>query len=328
MHGRKTVLLEIGKAAFKIVTENNQSLLQVNEDISPKHIDQIKAALNKESAVAGSLTLCVNLDDSRVLAKRITLPASTEENLREVIKYEMDRYTPFSADDIYFDYRIEDRLAEKNLIKVLLIVVRKETLKPIESIVEDGVITLEKINIINLSNANHSIHDVKLLRLLSSANDNRQSQVKWLLGAAIGLAMLTAITPLIINYFHINKLSQELEKLESTVSEVKKLQSEYQKMQDQVGYLVAIKEKNPSIISMLNLLTEVTPDHTFVQRLSIEDGLLSLQGLSASASEFIPIVDKMDLFEDIRFSAPVIQSAKYNLENYSITARLISHKDE
>ena len=327
MHGRKTVILEIGKAAFKIVTENNQSLLQIGEDLSTKHIDQIKAVLDKESAATGNLTLRVNLDNSRVLAKIVTLPASTEENLHEVIKYEMDRYTPFSANDVYFDYRIEDRLAEKDLIKVLLLVVRKEILKPIESMVEDGVIALERINIINLSNANHSINDVKLLRTLSSAN-HHQSTVKWLLVAAVGLIMLTANTPLIINYLHINKLSQELEKLESTVSEVKQLQSEYQKMQEQVGYLVAIKEKNPSIIGVLNLLTEVTPDHTFVQRLSIEDGLLSLQGLSASASEFIPIIDKTGQFEDIRFSAPVTLSATDNLENYSITARLISHKDE
>ena len=327
MHGRKTVILEIGKAAFKIVTENNQSLLQIGEDLSTKHIDQIKAVLDKESAATGNLTLRVNLDNSRVLAKLVTLPASTEENLHEVIKYEMDRYTPFSANDVYFDYRIEGRLAEKDLIKVLLLVVRKEILKPIESMVEDGVIALERINIINLSNANHSINDVKLLRTLSSAN-HHQSTVKWLLVAAVGLIMLTAITPLIINYLHINKLSQELEKLESTVSEVKQLQSEYQKMQEQVGYLVAIKEKNPSIIGVLNLLTEVTPDHTFVQRLSIEDGLLSLQGLSASASEFIPIIDKTGQFEDIRFSAPVTLSATDNLENYSITARLISHKDE
>jgi len=327
MHGRKTVILEIGKAAFKIVTENNQSLLQIGEDLSTKHIDQIKAVLDKESAATGNLTLRVNLDNSRVLAKLVTLPASTEENLHEVIKYEMDRYTPFSANDVYFDYRIEGRLAEKDLIKVLLLVVRKEILKPIESMVEDGVIALERINIISLSNANHSINDVKLLRTLSSAN-HHQSTVKWLLVAAIGLIMLTAITPLIINYLHINKLSQELEKLESTVSEVKQLQSEYQKMQEQVGYLVAIKEKNPSIIGVLNLLTEVTPDHTFVQRLSIEDGLLSLQGLSASASEFIPIIDKTGQFEDIRFSAPVTLSATDNLENYSITARLISHKDE
>ncbi|MCZ6565087.1 MAG: pilus assembly protein PilM [Gammaproteobacteria bacterium] len=327
MHGRKAVILEIGKAAFKIVTENNQSLLQIGEDLSTKHIDQIKAVLDKESAATGNLTLRVNLDNSRVLAKLVTLPASTEENLHEVIKYEMDRYTPFSANDVYFDYRIEGRLAEKDLIKVLLLVVRKEILKPIESMVEDGVIALERINIINLSNANHSINDVKLLRTLSSAN-HHQSTVKWLLVAAVGLIMLTAITPLIINYLHINKLSQELEKLESTVSEVKQLQSEYQKMLEQVGYLVAIKEKNPSIIGVLNLLTEVTPDHTFVQRLSIEDGLLSLQGLSASASEFIPIIDKTGQFEDIRFSAPVTLSATDNLENYSITARLISHKDE
>ncbi len=93
-------------------------------------------------------------------------------------------------------------------------------------------------------------------------------------------------------------------------------------MQDQVGYLIDVKHRNPSIIELLNLLTQAIPDHTYVQRLSLEGGLLSIQGLSASASDLIPIIDKSGMFDDIRFAAPVTQSGADGLERYSITAQI------
>ena len=99
-------------------------------------------------------------------------------------------------------------------------------------------------------------------------------------------------------------------------------------MLGQVGYLIEIKEKNPSALELINILTQVLPDHTYVQRLALEDGLISLQGLSASASELIPIIDEIGLFEDIRFAAPVTQSNSENLERFSITAKLTSHREK
>ena len=43
------------------------------------------------------------------LVRRVTMPAATEENLRQVLGFEMDRLTPFRADDVYFDYRVVSR---------------------------------------------------------------------------------------------------------------------------------------------------------------------------------------------------------------------------
>ena len=57
------------------------------------------------------------------------------------------------------------------------------------------------------------------------------------------MLLLTGVTPLVMNYMHISKLSSELEGLEKTVQKVKLLQNEYTKMQDQVGYLLDIKER-------------------------------------------------------------------------------------
>src|SRR5450759_6024403 len=56
---------------------------------------------------AQSVRLC--LDGTQCLSKHIRLPLATEENLREVLGFEMDRHTPFKAEQVYFDYRIVKR---------------------------------------------------------------------------------------------------------------------------------------------------------------------------------------------------------------------------
>src|SRR5581483_356993 len=47
----------------------------------------------------------------RTLRRSISLPAAAEDNLRQVLSFEMDRQTPFKADQVYFDYRLGARSA-------------------------------------------------------------------------------------------------------------------------------------------------------------------------------------------------------------------------
>ena len=72
--------------------------------------------------------LFLGIPGSKVIFKRITLPAPTEENLKDVLGYEMDRYTPFALEDVYFDYKIVTRDEANDSIQVLLMVVKKEAI--------------------------------------------------------------------------------------------------------------------------------------------------------------------------------------------------------
>lgn len=64
------------------------------------------------------------------IMREITFPRTVRENLRGTLAYEMEKYVPFSADDVYFDGQIisEDRQAEK--IRVLLAVLKKTDVQP------------------------------------------------------------------------------------------------------------------------------------------------------------------------------------------------------
>jgi general secretion pathway protein L len=60
----------------------------------------------------------VALSASQVLRKTITLPAATEENLEQVLAYDLDRHTPFKPDEVYFDAVVVGRDSRKGAIRV------------------------------------------------------------------------------------------------------------------------------------------------------------------------------------------------------------------
>lgn len=60
----------------------------------------------------------------------LELPLAVKENLRESLGYEIEKYVPFSADDIHFDYQIISEDRGGNQLKVLLMVVKKESIAP------------------------------------------------------------------------------------------------------------------------------------------------------------------------------------------------------
>lgn len=64
------------------------------------------------------------------ILRYIELPLAVKENLRGTLRYEMEKYIPLPAGEIYFDCQIIAEDKEANKLKVLLIAVRKEFIDP------------------------------------------------------------------------------------------------------------------------------------------------------------------------------------------------------
>jgi general secretion pathway protein L len=84
-----------------------------------------------------------------VVVKTVELPASTYENLREVVYYELDRFTPFAADEALYDFIVIRRDAEK--ISLLVAAVKEDILRSYSSVLKDAAgITVQRVSF-NLS---------------------------------------------------------------------------------------------------------------------------------------------------------------------------------
>ncbi len=60
----------------------------------------------------------------------VTLPAAVKEDLRQTLAYELDKYAPFSAEDVAFDYQVLAQDKEQGQLQVLLVMMRKASLRP------------------------------------------------------------------------------------------------------------------------------------------------------------------------------------------------------
>jgi len=91
-----------------------------------------------EMKVKNNTYIILTIPDDWVLITTFTLPANVIENIPQLLEFEMDRFTPLTAEQVFFDYAIVD--LKENKIYIALFLVKKDKLKPyIDALNEKGI---------------------------------------------------------------------------------------------------------------------------------------------------------------------------------------------
>src|SRR5712671_8168227 len=77
--------------------------------------------------IAGRTTV-LRLGEADVLGKTVTLPLAAERELDQVLAFEMDRETPFSPEDIFWNHRVAQRDRSRGQLAVRLLLVPRTSL--------------------------------------------------------------------------------------------------------------------------------------------------------------------------------------------------------
>ncbi len=65
------------------------------------------------------------LPGERVVCRRLEFPLAVKENLRETLRYEMEKYIPLPIEDVVYDYQVISEDKESKQLELLLTVARK-----------------------------------------------------------------------------------------------------------------------------------------------------------------------------------------------------------
>jgi general secretion pathway protein L len=93
---------------------------------------------------------------------------------------------------------------------------------------------------------------------------------------------------------------------------------------------VFLQERKATSISTVGLLEELSallPDHTWLTLLELKGGEIRLNGFSQSSSEILGLIEASPHFRNARFLAPVTRDARRNAEKFSLTANLSQSDD-
>ena len=258
--------------------------------------------------------------DDKVLAKRISLPAAAEENLREVLGFEMDLHTPFEAAEVYYDYTVVGRDSARQQVNVDLVYAPRDAVDALVDGAASLGIRTDVVTCRRRDNAN--LQPVNLLP--QEKRRGRRFDVRNLnlaLTALLAVLLVAAITiPIVQKNRAIAEVEAQVQAAAATAREGAALRQDLEKMAAASQFLVEKKASDVMIVEVIDEISRILPDHTWIARLDVSGTELQIQGQSSASSSLIKIIESSPWFENARFASPVVQIAGTDNDRVHIVA--------
>jgi len=319
------------KQSFIIVSpEGSQLVLTYTHDGLTEHLATLERGdrdfsfqgLYEKDERLAKANIILRLTGQDAIQKELGLPAAAKENLYQVVAYELDKYTPFKAEQVYFAVKPLDGVNEPGQIRVMLILTTREVL---DGLYED----MKAIGLFPLfadyeGFANNLDQLDDSYNLLPERLRQKTAKVPGLIHTALitlTCLLLVAVIamPVWFEYQTVNALQLKADSLEKDAKKVKALQSDIDAMIAETRQLIEEKNTAPEVIVMLNTLSSLIKDDTWLSYAQYSDGHLQIQGESPAASSLIAVLEASDIFVNARFASPVTQDSISKLERFQIT---------
>ncbi|UXI67785.1 PilN domain-containing protein [Tahibacter amnicola] len=260
----------------------------------------------------------------RVLRRSMSLPAATEGNLRQVLSFEMDRQTPFKADQVYFDFRELGRDAAGRQLHVdLLVMPRSQFDQDLAPVTQLGI-ALDGVDCWQDADDGRRLG----VNLLPNERRARRRNTRLLLN--LGLASVAVIMALAVmartvsnREDAVNAMTEEVAKAQNDAKQVAALRKTLEETIDSANFLAQKKASVVPTIELLDDLTKRLPDNTYLERLNItEDGRVELQGLGENVESLIAELQKSNVLAEPAFQGVIQPDPRLKKDRFNLVAQL------
>jgi len=272
--------------------------------------------LNKHKERKSVISLV--LPDAFFLKKKMSFPKATSSNLRQVLSYEMNRKTPFSPEQVYFDYLLEKNSGDDDKIHPELFLVPREKISSQLEELKSWEIDIDAIRpATQMNNA-----DINLIPPEDLPNNNGQTDktMMFLISAIIILLLALLYSPIITQKKELSLLETSVADGRKTAIQLQKLKQDKLLILEQSQFLENKRKNEMSSIFLLDEVTKILPDDTWLTRFVIKEGKLQLQGESSNASSLIQTLESSQYFTDVQFRSPVTQNKVSNKDKFHLSA--------
>ena len=270
-------------------------------------------------------SVIVELPPTIAVRRQVTLPLGTEDRIAEVLGYEMDRLTPFAKDDVYSHHRVAKRDTARGIICIDLVVALKKTVDELLSALEQRGINASKVT---LSGAAASTdRGLALVNLLPqqkrSSVASRWPMIPSALTVLAAMLVMAAIAyPLVQQNIVLGQLEKEVSELAPAAIAAGKTRDDIATAARQSGFFAEKWASMPTKIRVLDELTQVVPDDTWLTRIQMDGATVRIHGESEGASSLIGLIEASDLFRDVRFSSPVTKNPRTSNDRFVIEVQV------
>jgi len=255
---------------------------------------------------------------SQALTRVLALPLAAEKNLRQVAGFEMDRLTPFTAAQVYYDAAVLERQPEQRRLRVELTALPRATVDPLlAQLRQQGLLP----DVLDVGGGRSS------LNLLPPEQRPRRglSGQRWRAAVAIASLLLVAMAvalPIWRQRSLVLETLARIDPVQKAANQALTLRERLDKALETSRMLAQKKLSIPTRVDLLRELTVILPDDTWVERLQIKGDSAQIIGQSGKASALIGIVESSKLFSSAAFTSPVTTDPRTGKERFVLSARI------
>lgn len=276
---------------------------------------------------AAAVPVWLLLPASQVLRRQLSLPMAAEPRLREVLAFELDRQTPFSADQVSYQGRVLSRDAASQQLQVELLVLPRARL-------EAGLQTLGPLaqGLVGVDAVEADGRRLGLNLLPDTRRGQRRDPVRrlntllaWTAAVALSGALLLCLHN---RSERLGALQRQVAAANDEARQARGLRSQLLVSAQAANFLATTRANRPTMLELLDDLTRRIPDDTALDKLAVNGGKLVMVGQSRAAPALVGLLQASPLLSDPALSGAVQADPRSGRDRFTLTAGIVEKTAE
>ena len=287
----------------------------------PAHIaftNGVLSAPNLAPMFRGSRVEIV-LQPKRFLFRPLELPARAADFLDGIVRAQIDRLTPWSASEAVFGCSAAVETGAESITTVIAATTRKVAMTYVQAVSGFHPAAVAVCTDVAERNAGRvKVFEQKARGHLDAARLSRALMI------VLGVAAVGALLSVIVAAFVADSLGAQENELAQQISQRRAAIRAGSDGGDRspLAALERRKYETPASVIVLDALSMILPDHTYVTELHLVGAKLQIAGITRDAPSLIPLIEQSQHFTRATFYAPTTRSPSDPGERFHIEARV------
>jgi general secretion pathway protein L len=280
-----------------------------------------KISLDKTLAALPDLPIALVVPPTSVLRKRLRLPMVAYENLDQVVRFEVDRQTPYRAEQVFHAYRLVGEDYQTHQLEVDFTALPRHVLGDTLERLRDWGIQPRAIAVSDQLDGGSGY-----LNLLPEAFAPSQGNGwRW---AYAAMALLTVLLVAAIVAMPLLRKREQaialMPRLEKAAMQARAVSDQRLALKDSLAWHNYLPEKKlvtaPSV-AVIEEVSRLLPDNTWLQSFEMRGHELTLQGETGASAKLVGLFERSKILSEANHRSPLVKSQN-NLDRFNLAVKL------
>ncbi len=240
-----------------------------------------------------------------LLEQNVVLPLAAEQELARVLRFEMDRWTPFTAAELFWTWSVERRDRRRARLDVHLYMVPRAA-------VREATDALQRMaaspTVLQASPSDGSLRSIGLGDADGRSDRLRRRMLTAAAGLCACLGVIAVALPIVRQSLARSEVDARIEALKPRVAVAEALRQRVLRETSGTDALARSRARGRDVLRILATITDALPDDTYLLGLVLNPETLRIDGRSAGAARLITALTASPMLHNPRFAAPVMRN--------------------